>query len=80
VDQFVRAFNEDGRDFVRASTRRMKEWHDTQKEVIIPLKTSRGHNRKIKIPPTNQVIPIPQVISHFVMNLPATAIEFLGIN
>ena len=80
MDRFVRAFNEDGRDFIRASTRRMKEWHDIQKEIVIPLKTSRGHNRKIKVPAADEVIPVPKVISHFVMNLPATAIEFLGVN
>ena len=58
----------------------MKEWHDTQKEIVIPLKTSRRHNRKVKVPAEDEVIPVPKVISHFVMNLPATAIEFLGVN
>jgi hypothetical protein len=75
----VQAFNEDGRDFIRASARRMKEWHDTRKEVQIPAKkwlSDEGSKRKVIAPP--DIVPIPETISHFVMNLPATATEFLG--
>lgn len=80
MDKFVRAFNEDGRDFIRASTGRMKEWHDSEGKVVIPTKTSHGHKNKKNAPaPTAQIVPVPQLISHFVMNLPATAIEFLSI-
>jgi hypothetical protein len=59
----------------------MKEWHDTQKEVVIPTKASHGHKHKQKSKPPGfaEVVPIPQIINHFVMNLPAIAIEFLGI-
>ena len=53
----------------------MKEWSETEKEVEVPIKTS---NAKKKDMPTSRVLPIPQVVNHFVMNLPATAIEFLG--
>ena len=79
VDKFVKAFNEDGRDFIRASARRMKEWHDTEKTVEIPGKKVYGHGRKKHKDATSEIIPIPETISHFVMNLPASAIEFLGI-
>ena len=76
---FVRAFNEDGRDFICASTKRMKEWHDSEMEVVLPVKYKPGPGgKKRKSPPPKEVIPVPQMISHFVMNLPATAIEFLG--
>jgi tRNA (guanine37-N1)-methyltransferase len=53
----------------------MKEWHETEKEVEIPVK---GWDAKKKGLPRSQVFPIPLVVNHFVMNLPATAIEFLG--
>ena len=79
MDKFVRAYNEDGRDFIRTSVRRMKNWHDTEKEVVIPSKTSHRHKQgKYGSASAAQVFSVPQVISHFVMNLPATAIEFLG--
>ena len=71
----MKPFCEDGRAFIRSSARRMKEWHETEKEVEIPLK---GWDAKKKGLPRSQVFPIPPVVNHFVMNLPATAIEFLG--
>jgi tRNA (guanine37-N1)-methyltransferase len=77
VEKFVKAFNEDGRDFIRASVRRMREWHVTEKKVEIPAKKSYGHGRKKYASPVPTMIPIPETISHFVMNLPATAIEFV---
>jgi len=75
VERFVKAFNEDGRDFIRASRGRMKKWNETQKQVILPSKAWRSYKRKPPVPP--EVIPVPQLINHFVMNLPASAIEFL---
>lgn len=79
MDKFVKAFNEDGRDFIRSSVARMKEWHDTDKDIQIQSKkwVTVG-SRKQKYPPPPELIPIPETISHFLMNLPATAIEFLG--
>lgn len=74
MDAFLRAFNEDGKDFIRSSTKRMKEWHDSEKDVILPSKRT---NSKKFLP--EERVPIPRVITHFVMNLPATALDFLGI-
>jgi tRNA (guanine37-N1)-methyltransferase len=77
----VKAFNEDGREFIRKSGRRMKDWRDIQKEVETPSKRAFGPAYRKKTPPrVKEVIPVPEIISHFVMNLPATAIEFLGMN
>jgi tRNA (guanine37-N1)-methyltransferase len=76
VSKFVRPFCEDGRAFIRASTKRMREWHDTEKEVEVPLKVWDA--KKKKGLPTSHVFTIPPVVNHFVMNLPASAIEFLG--
>ena len=77
MEKFVRAFNQDGRDFIRASRGYLKEWHDTEKEVIIEKKAT-GHQRKRKGATEKERIPIPRTVDHFVMNLPATATEFLG--
>jgi tRNA (guanine37-N1)-methyltransferase len=52
----------------------MKEWSEKDKEVQIPAKKGRGGN----ITTPAEVHRIPSLVSHFVMNLPATAIEFLG--
>ena len=75
----MRAYNEDGREFIRKSVGRLKDWRNTQKEVETPSKRTYGHGHKRKLSPqAKEVIPVPETISHFVMNLPATAIEFLG--
>ena len=77
----MKAYNEDGREFIRKSVGRLKGWRDIQKEVEIPSKRNYGHGHKRKLSPqAKEVIPVPETISHFVMNLPATAIEFLGRN
>jgi len=79
VEKFVKASNEDGRDFIRSSTTRMTEWHDTEKEVVIPLKRTFGPKHKTHNSPASpEIIAVPGVVNHFVMNLPATAIKFLG--
>jgi tRNA (guanine37-N1)-methyltransferase len=52
----------------------MKEWSEKDNEVRIPAKKGRGG----KITTPAHVYRIPNLVSHFVMNLPATAIEFLG--
>jgi tRNA (guanine37-N1)-methyltransferase len=58
----------------------MKEWHETVKTIEIKEKPSYGHQRKrARLPASPQTFPIPRMVSHFVMNLPATAVQFLGI-
>lgn len=75
----MRSYNEDGRAFIRKSAGRMKDWHEIQQKVEIPAKKTYGHGHKKKLSPAlSEIIPVPEIISHFVMNLPATAIEFLG--
>ena len=76
----MKAYNEDGREFIRKSAGRMKDWHDIQQQVKIPAKKTWGHGHKKRLsPPPSEIIPVPEIISHFVMNLPATAIDFLGM-
>ncbi|KAI0430255.1 Met-10+ like-protein-domain-containing protein [Xylaria sp. FL1042] len=84
VTQYVQAFNEDGRVFIRkaadlvyaASTSgahavvksKRPSRHDQQKGAMKPNEDNLKTERRIPVPPT---------ISHFVMNLPASAITFL---
>jgi tRNA (guanine37-N1)-methyltransferase len=53
----------------------MKEWSEMDKMVLMPAK--KGRSGKITTPA--EVFRIPSLVNHFVMNLPATAIKFLGI-
>ncbi|KAI1082824.1 Met-10+ like-protein-domain-containing protein [Whalleya microplaca] len=87
VQQYVRPFNQDGRTFIRkaadlvyaASTNGeyALKGINTRKEKRLrhPSNTSTaGITAQISEP---ERIPIPPTISHFVMNLPASAITFL---
>jgi tRNA (guanine37-N1)-methyltransferase len=74
----VRPFNEDGHTFIHHAADSILELTATNKNTVsIPAK--RIYNAKASDPvPNPTVFTIPQTISHFVMNLPATAIDFLG--
>jgi tRNA (guanine37-N1)-methyltransferase len=73
VDQFVSAYNMDGRKFIRASAGMMAA---PPKKATIKPKISRTQAQQGKyVPP--QVFVRPPTVDHFVMNLPATAIDFL---
>ena len=53
----------------------VKEWH--KKRVKIPQKVWKDGKLRAQPP---KIVQIPRDISHFVMNLPGSAIEFLGTN
>jgi len=77
VSKFVRPFNQDGNKFIKYTADELLHLHAT-KQNLITLDTKRPRKSGAAIPPVPpQTITIPQTISHFVMNLPATAIEFL---
>ncbi|PYH40281.1 uncharacterized protein BP01DRAFT_396000 [Aspergillus saccharolyticus JOP 1030-1] len=71
VEKFVTPHNEDGRDFIRSSARRLLEAPLT---VTVEPKVRRS--QKDNAPPP-EVFHRPTVFHHYVMNLPGNAIEFL---
>lgn len=84
VGEFVTPFNQDGRQFIRWSAQALLD-ADPVTVVIKPKmkrdKTStKGEdisNAQQSRPPPPEVYTRPTVFDHYVMNLPATAIEFL---
>ena len=77
----MRAYNEDGRQFIRESMKKLKDWNEKVGQIEIKPKKNIGHRRKkIRLSDPSTIIPVPKIISHYVMNLPATAIEFLGMH
>ncbi|KAI8632347.1 Met-10+ like-protein-domain-containing protein [Xylariaceae sp. FL1651] len=85
VTQYVRPFNEDGRTFIReAADSVYAAFTNGEHAVVNTNKYSRRHGQqngeaaKEQGPkPQPKQIPVPPTISHFVMNLPASAITFL---
>ncbi|KAL5360045.1 Met-10+ like-protein-domain-containing protein [Aspergillus floccosus] len=76
VQQFVTPFNKDGREFIRWSAQSLLESDPVT--VTIPPRVRRSANKDTAPPPPPpEIYHRPQVFDHYVMNLPATAIEFL---
>jgi len=87
VQHLVRPFEEDGRDFIKAAARRV--WGYPFPEFSPKISKSQAKKAKRALVPgetremtASEPAPAPQpksrrLISHFVMNLPDSAIEFL---
>ena len=75
VSRYVRPFNEDGRTFIRNAADSVLAASRNGEVAVIPAK--RVSRTLPAQTPEPQRIPIPPTISHFVMNLPASAITFL---
>ncbi|KAH6648493.1 Met-10+ like-protein-domain-containing protein [Truncatella angustata] len=76
VGQYVRPFNEDGRTFIHKAADSVYEASQAGEHVIVQKKVRRSE-AKDKGPPPTEKIPVPATISHFVMNLPASAYTFV---
>jgi tRNA (guanine37-N1)-methyltransferase len=74
VSEFVKPFNYDGHDFIKKGTDLVLEASRRGDCAVIPQKASRNAPGPRPEPIR---IPVPPTVSHFVMNLPASAIEFL---
>ncbi|KAG5990482.1 tRNA(m(1)G37)methyltransferase [Claviceps pusilla] len=76
VTEFVRPFNEDGHDFIRRAADLVLEASRRGDCALVkPAKVSRSAPPESRPEPTR--IPVPPTIAHYVMNLPASALEFL---
>lgn len=78
VENFVHPFCEDGHTFIQHAADDLLQLTASKKNTItiLPKRSRNAPPTKTAPPPT--IITIPQTINHFVMNLPATAIDFLG--
>ncbi|RKF55341.1 tRNA -methyltransferase [Erysiphe neolycopersici] len=73
VNHFVRPFNKDGREFIQHSVYELTQLASKNKNFVSLPQRQRSRHGPVS---TMQIIPLPTVPSHFVMNLPAIAIEF----
>ncbi|KAE8149975.1 hypothetical protein BDV25DRAFT_129962 [Aspergillus avenaceus] len=78
ADKFVTPFNSDGREFIRRSAGDLLQ----SEPVTVTIEAKRRERRGAKKdqqapPPPAEVYHRPNVFDHYVMNLPATALEFL---
>ncbi|EJT72824.1 tRNA (guanine-N(1)-)-methyltransferase [Gaeumannomyces tritici R3-111a-1] len=78
--QYVRPFNRDAKDFIRFAADDVMR-ASSQGEcvtVTLPGPKFRRSERATAPKPQTKRVPLPPTISHYVMNLPALAITFLG--
>ncbi|KAG5976026.1 tRNA(m(1)G37)methyltransferase [Claviceps digitariae] len=76
VTEFVKPCLEDGHEFIKQVADRVLEASQRGDCALIkPAKVSRSAPPKSRPEPTR--VPVPPTVSHYVMNLPASALEFL---
>lgn len=82
VEDFVTPFNQDGRDFIRFAAKSLLESDPVTVTIKPKLRKEKkrradgGQENRQPSPPPLQYTR-PSFVDHYVMNLPATAIEFL---
>lgn len=72
MSEFVRPFNDDGHSFIRSSTRELLQ---TNLSVNINPRPSRSATT-VSLP-SPKFLHLPKTFTHYVLNLPASAISFL---
>ena len=82
MDGFVRPFNEDGRTFISRAVDDILEASRAQVTVerVVLARSPGDHAVRGRRRPKTMVdtIAVPPTFSHFIMNLPASAIDFLA--
>ncbi|PHH65479.1 hypothetical protein CDD81_2259 [Ophiocordyceps australis] len=76
VSQFVRPFNEDGNSFIRKAADAVAEAANRGDCAVVESAKVSRRTPASKRPKAVRV-PVPPTVAHFVMNLPASALEFL---
>ncbi|OBR15735.1 tRNA (guanine(37)-N1)-methyltransferase [Colletotrichum higginsianum IMI 349063] len=76
VSQYVRPYNMDGRKFIQDAVHQVYDASSRGEGAVIKAKQSRSKPQNPV--PEPKRIPIPPTISHFVMNLPASAYTFVN--
>ena len=78
VAPFVRPFCEDGHSFIRSSSSRLL---DSKRQITLRPKVSRtartNENQKPFQQAPSEILKEPKVFSHYILNLPASALTFL---
>ncbi|TIC00155.1 Glc-6-P isomerase [Wallemia mellicola] len=74
VDRFVRSFNLDGREFIKKAPFLLLDEPFQETTPSITQKQQKELKHANKSP---KLLPIRDYIDHFIMNLPASALEFL---
>ncbi|KAF2088215.1 hypothetical protein K490DRAFT_39877 [Saccharata proteae CBS 121410] len=72
VGDFVQTFNMDGNVFIREATAELRKDHR-----VIPIEGTRKMSPRQFARALSQAVEQPPIFSHYIMNLPASAIEFL---
>lgn len=76
MSEFVRPFNRDGHDFIKeAANLVLDASRRGDCAVVRPAKAPRSAPPQARPQPVT--VPVPPTVAHFVMNLPASALEFL---
>ena len=71
----MRPFNDDGHDFIKTVSTSVLE--ASKRGDFAKVQVAKPSRKEKGPPPEPKHVPVPPTISHFVMNLPASAIEFL---
>jgi tRNA (guanine37-N1)-methyltransferase len=76
VDAFVKPFNEDGHQFIRTATANLLEAEHSV-PIMPKIKQHRSDPKPAEPPKPTKLLVQPHLFSHYVMNLPASALTFL---
>ena len=78
VQPIVKSYNLDGGQFIDQSVSLLENWISEEPLIKLPIRRKK-HDKNIKPDEKRfKVIPIPLQVNHYVMNLPDSAIDFLG--